>query len=215
MKRNTIISLVVIAFSAVIIWSIIQVVTPRATLLMSVAPNKVTVEINGKTKQVESGDKISVAPGDISISISRSDFETYTENINVENGKEFEVLVALNPLTDDARRLLNTENSQTIIQRIANKKMEQGADELVAKYPIVSALPIKDKFFTITICNSHKEPNDASKIAICVYLYNSEAKKSAINTVTLKGYNLNDYEHYFVDSEYNQGEVLHNHLDDD
>lgn len=203
MSRRTIITLIIVSFIAIVIGIIVYALIPKATLLMSVAPEDVTVTINGDTHKVKTGDVITVAPGTLDVSISRDEFDTYTQKVTVKNGEQVEILQALNPKTDAAKALLQTEKSQAIIQRITGNSMKVATDKLTKDFPIISVLPINDKFYTIAVCDSKKYPNDKTKVAICVSLYDMEAKQSAIDDVVRRGFNLNDYETYFIDASYN------------
>lgn len=203
MSRRAIIITIISLFGAIILGSIIYLVIPKATLLMSVAPDEVTVTINGQAHKVTTGDKMIVAPGELTITVSRDEFETYSQKLTIKNGETVEILQALTPKTDAAKDLLNSPKSQAVIQRITNNKMKAAADLLMKNYPILSVIPINDKFYTITTCASKKYPNDATKVAICVNLFDPEAKQSAIDAVKAKGFNLDDYETYFVDASYN------------
>jgi hypothetical protein len=202
MSKRTI-RLILIGAALLIIGLIVYALIPRASLLMSIAPEDFTVTINGHSQQAKTGDSITVTPGDISLSVSRDGFDTYTQKLTIKNGEKVEILQALNPKTDDAKALLNTAKSQAVIQRVTNAKMKAATDQLVKNYPILAVLPINDKFYTITTCNSKLHPNDATKTAICVNLYDLEAKQSAIDDVKQRGFNLDNYETYFVDASYN------------
>jgi len=202
MSRKKITVLIIIAASLCIIGLIIYGFIPRATIRLSVAPDEFTVSINGKKRNAKTGDTVSVSPGDIEIVLSRGEFDTYTEKFTVKNGETKEVLIALNAQTDAARELLESEKSQIIIQRIGGKKVEQGSKELTAKNPILKVLPIEDRFYTINVCNSEKYPNDKTKFAICIRLFDLEARQSAIDDLAARGFSMNDYEYIFVDLTY-------------
>lgn len=200
-QRNRIL-LIVSVFVAVIIGIIIYALIPRATILFNVAPDEFTVKINGSAHKIKTGESITVAPGDLSIEVSRDEFDTYTEKISLKNGEQHEVLYALNPLTDAARQLLTSEKSRLVIERIGGKKVQEGAKKLDDTYPLIKELPIKYRYYTITTCDSEKYPDDPDKIAICVELYDLEAKQTAIEDIESRGYKLSDYEVIFQDQTY-------------
>ncbi len=202
MSKRTI-RLILIGAALLVIGLIVYALIPRASLLMSIAPEDFTVTVNGHSQQVKTGDSITVTPGDISLSVSRDGFDTYTQKLTIKNGEKVEILQVLNPKTDEAKALLNTDKSQAIIQRVTNVKMKEATDKLSKDYPILSILPLSEKYFTVTTCPSQKYPKDSTKIAICVNLFNLEAKQQAIDTVSQKGFDLNNYETYFVDASYN------------
>lgn len=190
-----------IVIGVVIVGVVALMLIPRSTILLSVAPDEFTISIDGKKGELKkTGDSLSLSPGTHSVSISRDEFKTYETSITVKNKENFEVLIALEPLTDAARELLNSEKSQAIIQRITGKRMTSDIEKVRTDYPIISKLPIEDKYFTISSCPSVKYPNDATKVAICVYLFDPEAKESADDELQSLGFNLDDYEILYVDS---------------
>lgn len=198
-----ILSLVIIGVILIVASIVAYTLIPRATLLMSVAPEELVVTINGKDRNVKTGDSLSVKPGDITIKLSREGFETVTEKITIKDGEKIEILKALVPTNNEARALLETEKSQAIIQRITNSTMQRDTDELLKKYPLLSELPINDKFYTITSCPSKLFPGNTKVLAICVNLYDMEAQQSAYEDVKNRGYDLDTYETYYVDASYN------------
>jgi hypothetical protein len=197
MSQKNIIQIAVALLALLIVGFVVYSLIPRATLLMSVAPEEFTVTINGHDKKVKTGDEISVTPGDVKFTISRDGFDSYTHTVSIKNGQKVEILQALKPQTDEARKLLETEKSQAIIQRVTNVNLEKASNNILKDYPLVAQLPINDKFYSVRICESQLHPNDATKVAVCVLLYNPEAKQSAIDDVTSRGFDLNDYETYF------------------
>lgn len=192
------IALAAVGLIALIVYSLI----PRATIILSVAPEQFTVSINGVKREADTGEIVTVSPGEIEVTLSRDEFDTYTERVVVKNGERKEILVALTAQTPAAELLLKTDKSQEIIQRITGKKIEQGTKELGEKNPILKELPIRERFYTIIACNSEKYPDDKTKFAICIQLFDLDARQSAIDNLRLRGYSLDDYEFIFVDSTY-------------
>jgi hypothetical protein len=197
MSRKNIIRIGAAVVLLFLIGLIIYSFVPRATLVMSVAPEEFTVTIDGKNTDIKTGDSITVTPGDVSFKISRDGFDDYTQTISIKNGERVEILQALNPKTDEARRLLNSDVSQAIIQRVTNVKLQKTTNDLTKTYPLLAELPINDKFYTVSLCESRLHPDDASKVAVCVTLYDPEAKQSAIDDVNGRGFDLNEYETYY------------------
>lgn len=202
MTKKNIIIIISILIGVLVISLVINALIPRSTLTFAVAPEEVTVSINGKEQDVKNGDSITVSPGDITLIISRNEFNSYTEDFTIKNGETKELLVVLEALTDNARALLLTPGSQEVIQRYGGKKVQDGAKALNKKYPILSVLPIKDRFYNIVPCASETYPGDTSKIAVCIKLFNLEAQQSALDDITRRGYQLTDYEIIIKDSTY-------------
>lgn len=197
-KLHLIIGGIITLIAVVIIVALI----PRSTIVLSVAPEEFTVSINdGSVQKKKTGEQLTVLPGTYKITITSNEFGSYTTTVTVKNYETYEILYALTPQTDNAQRLLETDRSQAIIQRIAGQKMNSEIESMEKNYPIVNSLPIYDKFFTISSCSSEKYPNDTTKLAICVDLYEPEAKETAIQMVKDKGFDLNDYETRFITAE--------------
>lgn len=201
--NKRILKIIGIIFGLLAIAALVYALIPRSSIILSIAPEEFTISIDGKdTHTAQTGDVLTVAPGTYKITISRDEFDPYTKTVTVKNGQTFDLLYALNPLTEEAKALLKTPKSQEIIQRIAGQKMNVEEDQMVKDYPIVEVLPITDKYFTVSSCASEKYPNDSTKLAICVNLYDMQAKSSAIDAVLQTGFDLNDYETRFIDSTY-------------
>jgi len=203
MTRKQLILLFATIGALIIIGIIINALIPRATLLFSVAPESVKVMINGKSHDVTNGQSITIAPGEVTIEISRDEFSSYSEKLTVKNHETKEILVALDAQTEIAKQLLLTAGAQKIIQRVGGKKVQQGGDALMKAYPLLKELPISDKFYKILPCDSVQYPNDSSKIAICVQLFDLEAKQSAIDEITRRGFDVANYEMIYQDVSYN------------
>jgi hypothetical protein len=209
MSKRTIIIIFIILGILLGAGLLVYQLIPHGTLKMSVAPDEVTVTINGKERSVTTGDSIRVDPGELTIKISRDEFDPYTEKLTIKNGETVEILVALYPKTSAAKELLGTEKSDIIIQRLTGRAMEKNSAQLRKEYPIISSLPIRDKYYMVTICDSRKNPEDKTKVAICIELYEPAAKQSAIDDVKSRGFNLDDYETYFVDARYDSPSQTH------
>jgi hypothetical protein len=202
MNSRKVAIILAVAFGVLVIVAIVYALIPRATITFAVAPEEVQVEVNGKNHTVQNGQSITVAPGDITVIVSRNEFDSYTEKFTVKNGETYEVLAALAAKTLAAERLLQTPGSQAVIQRVEGRKVERGAAELVSKNPLLKELPIIDKFYKIIVCNSQAYPDDTSKFAICVQLYELEARDAALNDIRSRGYNPEDYEIIVQDLTY-------------
>lgn len=194
LPRKTLI-IIILTFAALIVGIlVVYALIPRATLKFSVAPENVTVTINGENHSVTTGQTISVAPGEIELKINRKDFLEHTETFTLENNQTREILVALTPTTDEARMLLDAAAARAVVERLGGQEVDKGADELMKEYPILAKLPITDKFFRIVICNSKKYPDDPKKLAVCIRLFEPEARQAAFDEIERQGFSLKDYE---------------------
>jgi|ETNmetMinimDraft_21_1059911.scaffolds.fasta_scaffold01573_3 hypothetical protein len=173
---------------------VINALIPRATILFSVAPQEIVVVINGDEHEITNGDEVTVAPGEVVLELKQDEFDSTGETFVIENGETREILVALNPQTADAESLLQNRESQIIIERIGGRAVLQGAQQLREQYPIITELPINERFYTVRTCESEREDANPDDIAICVQLYTLEARQSALNDIERRGFALEDYE---------------------
>lgn len=216
-KTRTIIISLVALFVVIIAVTIFVALLPKAQVILSIAPEEFTLTINGDSRGAKTGDVVTVAPGELSITIARDGFESYSTTIDVKSNEKYDLLYTLTPLTNEARKLLETPKSQQIIERIEGRDLNAGSAKLLKEHPILGVLPINDKFFTITSCKSQQNPDDTSKIALCVQLYNLEAQSSALGAIQEAGFNPSDYEIIIINSTYEEQahEAAGEHDDED
>lgn len=194
-KRNIVIAVSGLVLIGIIVFSVIYSLTPRATLLLALAPESGSLSLDGATTQtVSNKQKISVKPGKHTVEFSRDEFDSFKLDITVENNKSVEVIIALNPLTDAARKLLLTPGSQEVVQRFGGQQIEKGAKTLEKAYPILSVLPITARLYVINSCKSVKFPNDPSKMALCADVSQDGLESYIYSDIRRFGYNPDDYE---------------------
>lgn len=193
-SRSRVLKIIGGLVGVVIVGLVIYNLIPRSTIVFAVAPEEVTVVINGDERTIQNGQSITVAPGEIILEIKRDEFEPAGETFVIENRETREVLIALEPLTEAARELLLNDGSQLVIQRIGGKRVEAGAAQLAEKYPIINDLPINERFYTITMCDSEREDAESGDLAVCIKLFELQARQSALNDIERLGYSLEDYE---------------------
>ena len=193
-NRSQLLKIIGILAGVIVVGLIIYALIPRATITFAVAPEEVTAIINGEERQIKNGESVTVAPGEIVIELRRDEFETTGETFVIANRESREVLIALEPLTENARQLLLNDGSQLVIQRIGGRAVEEGAAQLREQYPILNDLPYNDRFYSIVICNSEREGAEPTDLAVCVRLFEPQARQSALDTIERLGYSLDDYE---------------------
>lgn len=184
-----------VVFLIGIISLIVYFLIPKSYITFSTAPNDVTISIDGGGKKsISNGNTVTVSPGTHTVTVSRTQFDSYKKEITLKKGQTSEFLVALNPQTDAARALLRNDASQAVMQRFYGKTFSQQTKAITDNYPLVAALPIQARLYTIYACKSEKYPTDASKIAICVDLYTAGLEPYVLKDITSRGYNPSDYE---------------------
>lgn len=185
-----------IAFGALVVIALGYFIFPKSYIKISIAPDQASLSIDGGSpRQVTSGQTVFVLAGKHTYKVSRDQFDSQTVTITSANNETKEVLVALDPQTDAARALLNTANSQSVIQRVGSRKLDTAQESITKNYPILKDLPYTSHSFEIDACSSQKYPNDSSKIALCVYSNDPTGVQPIVEGVIKNlGYNPGDYE---------------------
>lgn len=195
MNKKLIISIAGVVAIIGIVAGVINIATPKSYVIFASAPKNINVIIDdGKQQSVENGKKVRVSPGTHTVAVTQTDFTPYTKEISIKNNETLEFLVALSPQTDAARSLIEDDISQAIIQRFYGKTYTKQTDEITNNYPILSELPIEARFYTIAACGSERYPEDATKIALCVGLYQANLEPYVLKDISSRGYDPNDYE---------------------
>jgi len=196
-KRNVVVIGVVLllAYVGLMVYFLI----PKSYLLFKTAPEQVVIQIDGKDKKtITNGDTVTITPGKHDITISRDEFYPYSKNVYLKNGESIEYVVALIPLTDNAKKLLNNSASQSVMERFSSIKMDQNVNTITKNYPIIKILPIVNRLYLIYSCPSKKYPSDPTKIALCIEVPENGWETTIKNDIKAMGYNLDDYELIWV-----------------
>jgi len=208
MTRKQIV-LVIIILAALIAALITYAVWPKTTIKLAIAPLNAQLQIDGESaKQVDNGDSVSIKPGEHKVTLSQNEFTSYSTTITVEKGKKTELLIALKADTDAAQQLLSSDEAQAIVQRFNGNVIKKETNDLTTDYPILKALPITARLYSIHPCDSIKYPDDKTKLAICI---DSDTETSLIKPYVEKdvqshGYDLNDYEEVYYTMDLSQGD---------
>ena len=197
-RRQIIIVLSGLIFIGLIAWAVIYSIVPRASLSLALAPETGSLSIDGGSPQsVNNKQTITVAPGKHKVTFSRDEFKSYSTDVTVANRQSQEVIIALDPLTDAASKLLLTPAAQEVIQRFVNLNMIKSTNQLNKDYPILNSLPIQARLYIINPCPSVKYPNDHTKIALCVDVAEPGLEPYVDQDISSRGFNPADYEIIF------------------
>lgn len=178
---------------------VVYFAVPRSTIKVTIAPDQVNVLIdNKKNKTIKNGTSFKVSPGTHTFKVTRKGFESYSTKLSIKNHDTSELLVALTPLTDAARKLVSDDTSQSIIQRFNGKIQTIQTNVINTNYPILKSLPIVERLYRIDACPSKKYPNDHTKIALCVTETDDSLNSYALAAITSAGFNPADFEIIFL-----------------
>ena len=198
-----VLKIIAVVFGALIIAAAIYLIIPKSYVTLSIAPSTATLTIDGgKPRQARTGAVILVSAGKHTYVFSRDGFASSTVTLTAGNNESKEILLGLTPKTDAARAILenDTQASLDVQQRLAGIAENNFVESADKTYPILAELPITLHSIAIYACKSQLYPDDANKIALCVYSYDiAAAKDQAPNVLREKGYNPDNYELIYED----------------
>lgn len=193
-KKTIIISS--IFFVVIILSIVIYLFTPRSYIIFKTAPEKVTVLIDSKDrKDINNGDKITIKPGKHSLVVYRNEFNPFTIDIDIKNQETKEIVAVLAALTENAKKLLDNDKSNYVIEKFTAINMDKQVNLLTKKYPILSVLPIENRNYVISSCKSELYPNNPNKIALCVDIPQEDVKDIVREDIRSRGFNPDEYEY--------------------
>lgn len=193
--RNKIIKIGVFVGLIIIGAAAWYLLTPRSTITLALAPETTTLKYGDTTKQVKDGQSFNIKPGKYTFTFSRNEFSTVTEQVDVKNGQKLEVLIALTPLTDNARSIINSNpKSVRITQGYASRIVSRQAQEAAKNNPLLTKLPLGGKDYYIYACASVKYPKDATKQAICIDTLTDTSLPHALQAIKTAGFDPSTYE---------------------
>ena len=196
-KRNKIFLIVA---GVILLGLFVYAFIPKTTVLFAVAPGVVDISIDGKMKQsIKNSDSQGIGAGKHTFIVSRSEFSPYTGTIDVKQGEKNELLVALTPLTDNAKKLLEDDASQSVVQRFYGKSFTRDTEIVSKQNPIITILPFQARLYRVYVCSSKKYPTDITKIAICADMYHEGLQPYIEKDILSRGFNPSDYEMIYID----------------
>lgn len=176
-KRSHIIIGLIVGIIVIILgWFLLR---PQGTIEFRLAPETVTLTLDGKDQSITKGQTIHLKPGSYNMTFSRSEFASEKRTVVVKNHETIKVTIALTPQTDAARKLIS-DNAESV--KISEEYKAIRADDLNAK------MPIKGTSFSIKSCPSIKHPGTKDK-AFCIVTINSNSERIARLYLKEQGFN--------------------------
>lgn len=160
---------------------------PAGKLEFVLAPNNAQLAIDDKTtKAIVNKQKVTLTPGLHTITISRDGFKDWSTQVQIEDGATLRTVVALVPMTDEARSILKDDDSSNVIR--AEFKKDQ-----INK--LLDRLPLQGANFSITKCDSLKHPGSNTQALCVVYATATSQGKDAAQAILRNlGYDPDDFE---------------------
>ena len=199
MTRTTAITLVSTAVLALIAIVITLVVlrddSQETPVTITASPLEIQLTINGEDHgMVEDGTTLLIdAEDEIEVTAAYDGFDTYTATEQVTPGEESDLAIALEPQTEQAWELLDSQGQLEAEQRGTEQYLEE-AEEAYANHPILHDLPEEQQHFRAAQGVSEDGENDW---AIHLYLYDGhedQGREDFHDWLDEEGYADEDYE---------------------
>jgi hypothetical protein len=169
MDNRKILTIGVGAFVFLFVVISIYLLIPRSYIKFTVAPSQVVVLVDNNDRHyINSGDSLTIAPGKHTVTVFEDGFIPDEQQIEVENGKTYDLTLVLAALTDAAKSRLNSPEYDTIKEKIDAANQAKFGKIIDDNNPVLGVLPIEERFYTISACQSQKYPYNPVAIALCI-----------------------------------------------
>jgi hypothetical protein len=159
---------------------------PEHTLTVKSIPNDLTLTLDGK--QIPANGDVKVTEGKHTLIGERNGFETYTEEVEVQQDSSVKMFL-----------FSNSAEGRSWEQKHPNESLEAEAESgrrfdelnrrLRAKYPLLQELPVIGRGFTIDQGVSKAHPGDPEVLAFYIKVVYPAGRKNARDWLTGHGYN--------------------------
>lgn len=157
---------------------------PQGTVEFRLAPEQITIAIDGKSQTVTNGQTMSLKPGTYSFTFTKDEFSSEEKSVVIKNRETTKLTMALTPQTDAARKLIS-DNAESV--KITKEYKIIKVTELADK------MPIKAASFSIKNCPSFKHPGTKEK-AFCIVTTNTNSERIARLYLKEQGYDPDELE---------------------
>ncbi len=172
-----------------------QQIVGNSKIKFLTAPSEVYISIDNKDKKlIKTGDIITLKAGNHNIKVTKDNFESYTKKVTTKNNKTITFTVILTGLTDNAKKTVRNDTTDQILEIWSGQQADEYTQTIGEKYPISKILPISNNWYTVTLCDSEKYPDDKNKQAVCITTHKDGAENIATSYIQSEGYKLSDYE---------------------
>jgi len=173
---------IVAGIIAVIILSVVgwYFTRPQGSVEFIVAPHQLSISYSGRSQLVTHSQIIKLSPGIYDITFSRQGFKEAKKKITVTKNQTTRVVMALTPLTDEAKKILaDSVESQAVIKEYKDVQYAELTD----------SLPLSGANYVVTKCKSVKHPA-SSTAALCINAPTPEGEAAARQAIAQLGYSI-------------------------
>lgn len=182
LKKSTII-IILLALTIVTVLAAFFL-RPQGKVEFALAPEEATLSFNGSTQTIRNKQVISFSPGTYTLSVTRDDFSTETTSVTVEKNETVRTVIALDPQTDAARKIIES-NPESV------KIAQEYKNLLDAR--LFKSLPLSGVNYSVDSCKSVKYPATDKK-SLCITSPTEAGEATARLAILQLGYNVDDYE---------------------
>lgn len=164
----------------------------RGSVVLMLAPDtsEMVVDESSGRRVVHDNDRIYLTPGKHTLTFYRTDFSIERVEVTVKSLKSQDQLVALLPLTDATKKVMQTSKNQERLQTYSARK----------KNTLFSLLPIGNADYRIESCPSLKVSLDTRNRALCFSEIIAGGTEKAKNYLLSIGYDPSHYQVYTGDN---------------
>lgn len=138
--------------------------------------------------------KFYLKPGKYTATIAKEGFESYDHTLVVNTADPVKIYAGLAPQSEEAKKWQHRHrNDYAQLERESFIHSQEYGESFQKRWPIVSSLPIKDPYFTI----SYKLADDGS-ITLTVKGTSPRYREFAIEELRKKGFEPTDYRFEFI-----------------
>ncbi|MDF2460829.1 MAG: hypothetical protein K0S68_232 [Candidatus Saccharibacteria bacterium] len=162
---------------------------------ITVSPTDARIKIDGKGSAKPG--KISLAPGEHTLEVTRKGYASKTLKIKITSGNvttEGVQLTVSDPAAVAKENAELNKNDVTEQEGVAGKIVNEQGAKIAAENPLITKLPFYGADFNIDVGKSEKYPNDGTAVAIYITAITDEGRTHALNWIKAQGYDPAAYE---------------------
>ncbi|HZX01616.1 PEGA domain-containing protein [Kribbella sp.] len=162
---------------------------PETKLSVQSIPNDLTLTLDGH--QIPANGEIKVKSGKHTIAGTRRGFESYSEDITVTgDNAAFKMYLYANG-AEGRQWVQNHPEQEVELEREASANFDEMQARLIAKYPILGALPYVGQGFEATRAVSKSDPKNPLAISVHIDVFGSKGRDYALKWITGNGWDPN------------------------
>lgn len=148
------------------------------------APDNIQLEYDKYSISVPQGEKIPIRAGEYTLKFTSTEFEPYLYKVNLEKDQLENLIFAMTPTTEDAKKELELTKYSLVYDGIAGREVSLGAKQIEQDNPGINSLPIETLTYSIDTCNPSTTPQGVIKVQICITTTGRFPEKDRLDALT-------------------------------